>query len=470
MKIKYSLIVLLPSIVFFTYLVTVDQQAACMFLILLLVFGLLIYFSRKTNNNVLTSIVSLAAIAHVLGAPLFIVNKEDYSYSGWNAVKDFDFSNFMFLNVYAYSISSLLLVILFTGILESIVTNGIGKSLAFQSNFEKAAYFDKEPTHRNTISWNIILIFLLILSLVLAIIMYINNIAVLGIESERLPFRLVGILFYLRGYGLPIILFIVYRKTSQSGFLSVLFILVALIVGALSASRGVTFMYLFPILVGILVVKISVQRIILVVGLVILGYFTTSLTRDIVYSTSNLSLWDLPSLLISSKSSFSSDDGMFLSLLSILGTMSNRLYGAQDSVLAYQHVLVDPWLSFFDFIVTGSLVSNLAEDLYGLVFLPGAGYGVGLGLMALLVMIGRADIFLLIFAALFFAILIVIINRLLQRLFFNKQSGKYFQLYYLILFISSFNFLQSSIPYIYTILFSTWLLGFFFNRKFKKRH
>lgn len=467
MRLKYSLIVLLPSLFFFSYLISVDQQSAFMFSGLFLVFGYLIYLSIKTKNNVLTATIALGAIAHVIGAPLFILNKEDYSYSGWNAIKDFDFSTSFFLQIYTYVFSAIILLILFTWVIERVfrrsrLKRGIPTTeLATQIKTEYV-----KP--QNITLWTIVFVALLILAIILAVVMYVYNIAILGIESERLPFKLVGILFYLRGYGLPILLFIIFRKTSQSKLLNLMYIVVALFVGALSASRGVTFIYLFPVLVGLLITKITVSRIILVVSLILLGYFTTSITRDVVYSTSNLSIFDLPSLLLSSRSSFQSDEGLFLSLLSIIGTISNRLYGAQDSVLAYQHILVEPWNSFVNFMITGSLVPNLAEDLYGLVFLPGMGYGVGLGLIGLLVMIGKADFILLIFAVFFFSILMVIANRVLRRLFINPNTGKFYQLYYLILFITAFNFLQATLPYLYTIICVTWILGFFFNKKVLK--
>jgi hypothetical protein len=439
-----------------------------MFLGLLLVFSSLIYLASKTQNNILTVTISLTAIANVIGTPILVLNKASYSYAGWNAVKDFDFSIISFLKIYAYSFSAIVLLIAFIWLIERYTKNKPGKPEVVKHSTIVATSVRTVKGYK--IVWSLLLFLLLFFSLVLAIFMYVNKIAVLGVEPERLPFKLVGILFYFRGYVLPILLFIVFRKSSQSFLLKVLVVITALIVGALSASRGVTFFYLFPVLTGILIQKISFARISLVAGLVLLGYFVTSMTRDLTYSTSGLSVLDLPLLLLSSRSEFQSNEGIVVTLLSLIGTISNRLYGAQDLVLAYQHILINPWQSFGNFLLTAPIMNDLAADLYGLKFLPGQGYGVGLGLVGLLVMIARADITLLIAAIFFFSVLAVILNRVLTRLFLDPKTGKFFQLYYLILFITAFNFLQATLPYLYVILFSTWVLGFFFNQKLTKRH
>ena len=74
-----------------------------MFVGLLLMFSFLLYLAAKIQNNVLTTGILLAAIANVIGTPIFVLNKENYTYSGWNAVKNFDFSIFSFLNIYVIS-------------------------------------------------------------------------------------------------------------------------------------------------------------------------------------------------------------------------------------------------------------------------------------------------------------------------------------------------------------------------------
>lgn len=449
MKKTTFLIIITPLILFSSLLFIKDLQAGFIFLILFVIFTYLILKSLVIKNNLLTMILSLSGIAHVIGAPLFILNKKDYSYSGWNAVKDFDFTPSFFLKVYAYSISSIIFLVLFTTLIQKyfITKESISR--------EKSL---KKDNNRYSLPWSILFFLLLVLSIFTAIFMYVNNIAILGIESDRLPFKLVGILFYFRGYVLPVILFLVYKKTSRSFFVSLSFILVALIVGALSASRGVTLIYLFPVLLEILNKKFALKHFILILFLIILGYFTTSLTRDAMYSSTGLSIVELSTLILNTSSSFKSDEGLLYSLLSIISTMSNRLYGAQDSVLAYQYVLVNPWESFINFIFSGTLVNDLAGELYGLEFLPGMGYGVGLGLVALFVMIGKSNIFLMLISILFFSILISYVNYLLKKAFFNYEINKYTQVYYLFLFLIGFNFVQATLVYIYVSIIITYLI------------
>lgn len=445
--------ILFPAIIFFAYLVTVDQQAAFMFVGLLISFAGLVYLTTKTKNNVLIMGILLAAIANVIGTPLFILNKLKYSYSGWSAVKDFDFSTASFMSVYAYSFPSILLLIGFIWLIEKciprqpLVTHKATGTKFVNSSTGSNAYNEIKNKPR----WTSLFLILMILTVVIAIFMYVNKIAVLGIESEPLPYKIVGILFYLRGYVLPITLFLVFTKTSRSVLLMMFTIVMALIVGGLSASRGITFMYMFPVLAAILAYKISFQRMALVIALILLGYVTTTMIRELIYADQSSSVIDLFMGLLSSESEFQSDEGLIVSLLNVISTISNRLYGAQDLVLAYQHVLLDPWYSFGNFLFMGS-IADIAKDIYGLEFLPGQGYGVGMGLVGILVMIGRADISLLVIAILFFSLLAVLINRLLTRLFIEVHSGKFHPLYYLILFIGAFNFMQATLQYLYSII------------------
>jgi len=298
--------------------------------------------------------------------------------------------------------------------------------------------------------------------------MYEYKIAVLGIETEYLPFKLVGILFYLRGYILPFLIFYIYLKTNRSNFFKLLIILTALLVGALSASRGVTLFYIFPVLVGVLLKKINLKRIVFVGLLVISSYFLTSLTREITYSTSDLSLFDLPYLLLNTKGSLVKEGGVMVTFLNILGTIANRLYGAQDIILAYQHILVDPWKSFIRFSFGNELVNDLAGVVYGLKFLPGRGFGVGMGIIGQFVMIARSNLLLLLVAVIFMSLLTAILNRLLSILFINNKSSKYSQVYYFVLFVFSFNIMQGSISYIYTFIIGSFIINkLFLNNKFK---
>lgn len=453
---KKSLILIIPALLFFFYLLSVSEQSAFTFILLLTIYFFLIKLSIKTKNNVLITGISLSAIANVIGTPLFILNKDNYSYDGWNAVKDFDFNTFSFIKVYSYSFISLFLFIIMVWFLEK-ATSNYGKYKIDENQIDL-----KTRLKLNPIIWNIILICLLLFSLFLAILMYIYKIAVLGVEHEYLPFKMVGILFYLRGYILPLILFVVYRKSSQSTIIKLSVIFIALISGALSASRGVTFFYLFPVLAGILLQQFNFKRVFFVITLILFSYFFTSLTRDVTYSSEGLSISDLPVLLLNSKSEFQSEKGIIVSLLNIISTISNRLYGAQDLVLAYQHILINPWNSFFNFTLTKTIVEDLAGDLYGLEFLPGQGYGVGMGLVGVFVMIARSNIILLVVAISYLSFLIVILNRVLTPIFKNVKTEKFSQVYYLVLFFASFNFMQATLSYIYTIISICWILGLIF--------
>ena len=80
------------------------------------------------------------------------MNKDNYSYDGWNAVKDFNFSVISFVEVYSYAVVSLILFIFFVFVLEYVFP----KKIKPQFSINKTDIFSIQL---NKSVWNVILFF-----------------------------------------------------------------------------------------------------------------------------------------------------------------------------------------------------------------------------------------------------------------------------------------------------------------------
>jgi hypothetical protein len=425
-----------------------------------------LFFSIKTKNNLLIFAVILAAISNVVGAPIIILNQDNYQYSGWNAVKSFDFSNLYFLKIYSIEFLNLFLLIIFTYIINYKIVKSKFINKLIPSKKVNISTSNKSSSNK----WDILMIINLFFILFIISFMYLNQIAIMGVEGDKLPFKLVGILFYTRGYLLPILSFILYNKSSKNTILSFFTILVSLIIGLLSASRGLTFIYMFPVIIHIIISIKSSFKYFIVTFLILFAYMLTSISRSVLFNDTQLNFIDLVSQIFSSESEFKSDNGILKSFINIIGTISNRLYGVQDLILTYQYKLNDPYASFNSFILSNPVIDDPAIELYNLEWLPGQAFGVGLGLMGIFTLFFKVNFILYLLVCLFSSFLISVLNLILNKYFYNYTNNSYNPLYFLVLFFSAFNLVQGSFIFLYLILIFILILIFlsFFSVKNNK--
>lgn len=441
-----------------------DIQATSLYIILYISFAFFLFFAIKSKNNLLIFSILLAAISNVIGAPIIILNKDSYQYSGWNAVKSFDFSYIYFAKIYIIEYLNILLLVIFTILFTKKLNN---------SSFIKRIIPDAKisielnQSTKSTRIWDISMFFIFILIILIVFFMYFNQIAIMGVEGDKLPFKLVGILFYTRGYILPITSFVIFNKSSKNIFILSGVIIISFIIGLLSASRGLAFFYMFPVLIHIITNMKTSFKYIIAFFLILFAYMITSISRSILFNDSQLNFLDLIKLVFSSESEFKSETSFFRGLINIIGTISNRLYGVQDLILTYQHKLVDPFQSFISFITASPVIEFPATDLYDLEWLPGQAFGVGLGLMGILMLFFKVNIFLYLLLCLYSAFLLSLLNLTLNRYFYNKYTQSYHPLYYFVIFLTAFNFVQGSVSFLYLIFISILLLIYLtlFNKK-----
>jgi hypothetical protein len=430
-------------------------QASYLYFILYLSFSIFIYFAIKTTNNLLIFTISLAAISNVIGAPIIVLNKNSYEYSGWNAIMSFDFTNIYFAKIYSVEFLNLSLIILFTHLISyklknSFFLNKLIPNKKIRNNIPKSK--------NNKFKWDVLMFINLLFIIFIITFMYFNQIAIMGVEGDKLPFKLVGILFYTRGFILPIISFILYNKSSKSNFISITLIFVSLLIGLLSASRGLTFFYMFPVFIQLITGLKSPFKYFIVFFLILFAYMLTSISRSVLFNDTQLNFIDLLTQVFSSDSEFKSDSGLVKSLINIIGTISNRLYGVQDLILTYQYKLVEPIQSFTSFLLARPVINDPALELYNLQWLPGQAFGVGLGLMGVFILFFKVSFLLYLLAIIFSSFLISILNIILNKYFYDSNKNKYNPLYFLVLFFVAFNLVQCSFIFLYFIFIFLFIL------------
>lgn len=397
------------------YLVIVDTQAFWVSLLLTPPFGLAAYLAFRSQNLILRLFALFNFAAHAIGAPYFWITRNNYSYSGSGAVKDFGFTLTELFEIYVWIVCLSMMIVFFTRFFDRIrfrhsfvLSHRLAQGYrASQTNTDTT----DAPVQRAKYGDLSIVLLIVFVALPLNIYMATNQIGTLGILSEPLPFRLLGIMYYSRLLFIPLALTWLYFRSSRSWWVFFVIAAYSIFSGLSSASRTVPLFIFMPLIIDVLINKQKIKGVILgvIIGAAIL---LVSTSRDYTYSAEEFSYSDMISDTFDILSS--SND---ITPMSIVGGLANRLYGAQDMILAYQYAPPNPYLAFFRYFLTGgradSVVPNLGYDFYGIDYGEDSGFGVGIGTLAYLLTLGRASLPLVPLGAMVIALLLTLGNRCL---------------------------------------------------------
>lgn len=432
------------------YLLSQDAASFWVSAALTPIFGVPAYRACKSRNLVLQAFAVFGFIGHAIGAPYFWMTRATASYSGFGAVKNFEFSLPELFRIYGWVASLYILIILFTLHLDRINIGGVKKIEPATSSKQVP------PSHDKRSPW---LLSLLILFVAVPMNFYMirNRIGITGIVSEERAFRIVGLLYYSRLFFLPMVLTALYPRTSKGWEVSLLIAGYAVFAGFSSASRTVLLLSLMPLLLDIFLNKKRIRLIIL--GLFsAVAFVAVSVSRDYTYTTHSLSYSDMISTTLSLVSGSNN-----VTPMTLVGGIANRLYGAQDMILAYQFEPENPFASFVDYFVAGgradSVVPNLTYDFYGLIFDEGAGFGVGIGTLAYLLILGRASIALLVLGAMVTAALLSVGGRCLAWASSFGAEDHVLPIRYFMAVILGFTLYSSSLNLAYTLMMLMIFMG-----------
>jgi hypothetical protein len=416
---------------------SIDYRPSVIWFVISLTFYPILIGSHLLGHSTFQIFAYAMFLSHALASPLFFLQEDIFEYSGFSAVRDFDFSLTWYFRVYLY-------VFLF-------LYSTLFSVLLFKKIFSSEIKYLQIDEFSFTISKNKVYnVFLFVFLLFLAFLnkwMFDNGIGLTGIEPPKLPYRLSGILYFFSRFFAPLIILYLYSKCIRNYRITLLIIVYATWAAITSVSRTTLTMLWLPVIFFAILDK----RYILLFSVVFLFFSIfpfIELARNYVYQIDNgvvgmnmdYSIGNIIWELFNTRETLSLKDALF----GFIG----RLGGTQDVILADQYNN-ESFASIFLEFKRVFLLSNEVEilkvqsELFG--FNPPEGFSPGDGaLSASILIISRKSIIIIIILSLFVSALLHFHELLLYRLalIFNYPALTFFlSLFFNMLFVPRLNFL-----------------------------
>lgn len=407
------------------------------FITLSILFLMIMLVLSKYDNYILKLFIIINFISHGIGGLLFYLNKENLNYDGWNAIKNFSFSIEEYINIYSHFFFYIGLICIPT--------------IVYGKKYNRRPV-TKVAKHRGGRSHKYYAFGVIIFALFISIIMLNYKIAIIGIENNPLPFKLNGLLFYLRNYILPLIFSYHYFRAKKSFLLNITVILCSILIGIASISKGVTFFYLLPLILSQLLTG-KFRRLIYIGIITIISYISTSTARYIVFDNPEIRYTVLLSEYYEKTTEISQTIEVE-EIINIISTLSNRIYGLQDIILSSQTAPSFSALESTILLIQGKdIVENMAFELFGLKFERGKAFGVNIGILGKLRLIGNLSLVLVSILCLYLGLLLYYMDRLFKKILLtikniNLQNG----LRTLGSLLIVFNFQEGSLKIVYFLI------------------
>jgi len=294
----------------------------------------ILLLSRLVKSFVLHIVIGIAFVTQIVSVPLFVINRDSYAYSGWNAVKDFSFTVSEFVQI--YSLIALFLVVVVFCVVFLLKVLRLPQFSIGPDMKKSTLPFAPQRKKRRTDSYLILLIVAILLLLPLNLWMFRNGISLVGVEPPRLPYRLSGILHYFAKYVVPAALVVIYAKTSRSYVPACILLVYAFLLGASQISRSLVVFLILPVVYFAFLDR----RHVLISLSVIYGLASiqlVSLLRNVVYLVSDsLAGGESAVGLVESFRGLIEFHLEHFSIGNTFVSMMDRLDGVQSIVLAYQ--------------------------------------------------------------------------------------------------------------------------------------
>jgi len=400
------------------YLALTDTGAFWISLVFVPVFSAINWPVIRSRNIVLQAFAGFMFIAQAIGAPFLWLNRSNYG-SGFGSVGNFEFDLGEFFLIYVWVAALYGALVWGTRKMDAYLWPSRGTVSQFLQQIQTTVAV--RTSHRTARVYGALLVaFVALIMVPLNVFMSTNNIGTMGLLNDPLPYRLTGIMYYTRLYFGPLIILLLFAKSSRSWLLVALILGYALIAGLSSASRSVLFISMFAVGYFAILDRQKV-RLALIVILGVLGFLLTSNSREYTYNSEAFVLADAIGM---AWSIFLSGQ---ISVFDIIGGIANRFYGAQDMILAYQFMREDTWTAMGNYFISGgradTVVPDLGRDLFNM-DLEGTGFGVGIGTMAYLLILSHSNILVMPFAVLVLCFLISVGNQLLHYALAKAVTAK----------------------------------------------
>jgi hypothetical protein len=375
--------------------------------------------AHRTSYLSIKFFCATVLITQIISAPIFYLNSDSYEFINH---RPFDFTILEALPVLSHLGVFLVLVTSFMklsqGLFGPLKWNDTGRQINFTGEV-----VDTRTVNSQRQKLFIITILIIIgISLPVKFWMFDMGIGIVGTSPPRLPFRLSGVLTYLFGWIVPLIIGYLYIKTKRASILLASIIaLYALMIGILSSSKAIVLLTTAPI-VGFAWndrrwVLMSISGLLASFGVMIV-----EASRLIVHISNKLVTESFTELggfgtMFETLTRLEWSPKMF----NIFVTIAGRVESFQGLFMAFEFNPDAVGGAFGIFI---KLINNtwidLGHDAIHLEYLgytiPEGFHGVPASLNALMLMASNRNIFILLFFVIYTALILIILERLILRL------------------------------------------------------
>lgn len=313
------------------YLLAIGEFVAVEATLIVTAFFFPIYLaSRFINSSLLQMVVGFSLLSQIINVPIFFVNRDSYTTAGWSSVKGFAFTIDEFISVYLLLAYYLTVLVIFMGFFVAALKLP-PLPVPHQTNHTNYVHSRIKKTGK----YLSILIVCILLLVPLHMWMFNAGIAMTGVNPPSLPFRLAGILFYATHLVVPLLLALIYSKTSRNYLPAVVMMVYALILGSSQVSKGAVIVVMLPVFYC----AIRDKRYVLFIlssGFSLVAVQIVVLLRNVVYLSIELSGANSTGGLILALAELLTTGFDSFSLGEMFAMLANRTEGVQGIVLAYQ--------------------------------------------------------------------------------------------------------------------------------------
>jgi hypothetical protein len=314
-----------------------------------------------------------------------------------------------------------------------------------------------------------LIISFLILSLFISIISFDYGIGLHGGEEVLLPYKLTGIIIIVRGYLIPAIILFIYSTIKPKFYLNLFIILIGVLIGIYSGSKGVALFYILPVIMFLIKAKSNKKKI-LAFLLFIIAFQSASYSQALFSLFPGMSSFQHLNVMLSFSQNVSGNEFDLLFYLEQIVGIVHRFYGFQDAVLGSQYKLTPNLSNLINYFYSGSpsiIMPNVTSELFGLQFPDGMQIGVAIGWIGIGTYLYVQNKIIWILFIFISGLILFIISDLLNRSF--KKNSIFKQAISLMIAVI---FLSADISVLYRVIFIlliyTFILKTYINKYQKK--
>ena len=392
-----------------------NWNAFILYATILPIHSIMLAWAFRNKYYTLTIFTTLAFVSFGINSFLFFLHQKEYPAIGFNAIGDFRFNLLHYFQIYSYILIYTTVICLsfkFAHLHPTINTFSYIKDYIQSKNKEITKDIHAEL-------W----IFIVTIAMsIITIIMYYNQIGIVGLQQKRLPFHLTGILYFTRQIVFSAILVYLYWRSKNKLFPIICIIIYSFLTGIAGASRSLASIILVPIIAERIFQKKYLHAVfVFIIWGYIFIFISTARGYIFEYTDVTLEYIHIISTTISElpQSEFFKENP----LVYFIWGLSDRTYGGQTLVLADQYYSANfsHLLSFYKGASIEEIIPDIAYTLFGIKLPPDMAYGVSVGFPGIIILLSCHNYFYTIIQALIFSFCYISIEKILNNIIKSEK-------------------------------------------------